>query len=90
MEQKTKKENKSGLKTYGVYGLMEWQIHIPTGYSVKPFIVIHFEGGHVTGYGVAPALYSTSDPFIQRLIENTRWFKENKILTITSDTAGQE
>lgn len=61
-------------KTYGVRGFLEWELHLPTGYDVMPYISLKFEGGQITGYGVAPALYTTDDPVIQRLIEKSPWF----------------
>ena len=76
---KTMKNEYPKKKTYGVRGLMEWSIHLPTGCAEKPYIEVHFEGGQLTGYGVAPARYSTADPYVQRLIENSRWFKTGRI-----------
>ena len=69
-------------KTYAVKDLMEWHLPLPTGFRVKPYITIEFEGGHVTGYGVAPARYTTGDPFVQELIENTKWFEKRRIYVL--------
>lgn len=67
------------VSTYGVRGLMAWQLQLPTGWPAKPYITINFEGGQITGYGVAPARYSTADPLIKELIESSKWFKQGKI-----------
>ena len=61
-------------KTYGVKGLMDWVFALPTGCDEKPYIAVPFEGGQITGYGVAPARYTTSDPVIQKLIEASPLF----------------
>ena len=66
-------------KTYCVKGLLEWKMLLPTGIPAKPYCSVTFEGGQITGYGVAPATFSTSDPFLQKLIENSKWFKNNRI-----------
>lgn len=66
-------------KTYGVKGLMEWRLPLPTGSSAKKYIEIVFEGGQITGYGVAPARYSTDDPYIQHLIESSHWYDTGRI-----------
>ena len=66
-------------KTYTVTGLMEWHLHLPTGFSDMPYIHIVFEGGMVSGFGVSPAKFTTDDPFIQRLIEDNHWYKSGRI-----------
>ena len=76
MEETIKKpEQPEMIKTYGVFGLMEWVLQLPTGYAALPFIQIKFEGGHISGYGVTPARLTTSDPLLQRLIEASPWFR---------------
>lgn len=66
---------KTETKTYVVKGYMEWHLRLPTGFDAKPYIHIAFTGGQITGYGIAPARYSTSDPFLQNLIENCDRYK---------------
>lgn len=66
-------------KTYGVRDLLEWELHLNTGYLVKPFVKVRFEGGQITGFGVAPAIFTTADTVIQRLIEENEWFKNGRI-----------
>ncbi|MCH5217329.1 MAG: hypothetical protein J1F07_02055 [Muribaculaceae bacterium] len=66
-------------KTYIVRGLMEWEIVFPTGHALLPEVKVRFEGGQITGYGVAPARYTTDEPLIQRLIESSRWYKSGRI-----------
>ncbi|MCH5214373.1 MAG: hypothetical protein J1E97_04210 [Muribaculaceae bacterium] len=70
--------------TYGVRGLMEWQVMLPTGSLVKPFITINFTGGQLSGYGAAPARYTTADPYIQKLIETSYWYKAGRIVKLPS------
>lgn len=65
------------LKTYGVYGLLEWHASIPISDGYKLHVV--FSGGSQTAYGVRPAEYSTSDVMVQHMIENSRYFKEGRI-----------
>lgn len=63
-------------KTYGVSGLMDWTTQIKAG---KGSVSVHFTGGALTAYGVTPAKYSTSDPFFQSVIENSKQFKSGRI-----------
>lgn len=41
---------------------------------------VHFTGGALTSYGVTPAEFTTSNPFIQKVIENSSYFKEGRII----------
>lgn len=63
-------------KTYGVSGLMDWTTQIKAG---KGSVSVHFTGGALTAYGVTPAKYSTSNPFFQSVIENSKQFKTGRI-----------
>ena len=63
-------------KVYGVIGMMEWHALIPIG---KSSLNVKFTGGTLTGYGVTPAKYTTSDAVIQKMIENSEHFKNGKI-----------
>ena len=63
-------------KTYGVSGLMDWTTQIKAG---KGSVSVHFTGGALTAYGVTPAKYSTSNPFFQSVIENSKLFKSGRI-----------
>lgn len=64
------------LKIYGVKGLMEWQCVIPSGGVRFHFA---FSDGTMTGYGVTPARYRTTDPILQNVIERSNYFKSGKI-----------
>lgn len=66
-------------KTYGVEGLADWQCSIPVG---RAKVSIHFAGGAMTRYGVTPAEYTTSDPFTQRVIEGSDYFKQGRIVLL--------
>lgn len=61
-------------KTYAIRGMIECMVQIPTGSIVKPYLTIPFTGGQITGYGMAPARYTTDDPTVQRLIEGSGIF----------------
>lgn len=63
-------------KTYGVSGLVDWTTQIKAG---KGSVSVHFTGGALTAYGVTPAKYSTSNPFFQSVIENSKQFKSGRI-----------
>lgn len=78
---KSKENVKKGLEkvTYATRGLMELQLHLPTGSKLLPVVEISFTGGQITGYGVAPARFTTDEPAFQHLIESTRLFREGKI-----------
>ena len=81
-EKEEKKENRAlrlMRKTYGVFGLMEWKLRIPTGFSARPYADILFEGGQFTGLGIAPATFETVCPVTQQLIENSGWFADKVI-----------
>lgn len=67
------------LKIYGVKGLMEWQCVIASG-GVK--FHFSFTEGTITGYGVTPAKYRTSNPILQDVIENSDYFKSGKIFLV--------
>lgn len=64
------------LKTYGVYGLMDWQ---PLLYVGKAKFQPLFSGGGVTAYGETPAKYTTSNPVCQHIIESSHYFKSDYI-----------
>lgn len=63
--------------TYGAPGLVDWVAQIKAGSAT---LRVHFTGGALTSYGVTPAEYTTDNPFIQRVIENSAYFKENRII----------
>lgn len=64
------------LKTYGVYGLMDWQ---PLLYVGKAKFQPLFSGGGVTAYGETPAKYTTSNPVCQHIIESSHYFESDYI-----------
>lgn len=63
-------------KTYGVSGLIDWQAQLKAG---KASLVITFTGGGLTSYGVTPAQYTTENILYQKVIENSKEFKNGKI-----------
>lgn len=70
------------MKTYGVYGLMEWQPIIRVGRA--KFCPL-FTGGGATAYGQTPAKYATSNEVCQRIIENSDYFKSGHIKLLYTD-----
>ncbi|MBO7280546.1 MAG: hypothetical protein J6V00_05205 [Bacteroidaceae bacterium] len=64
-------------KTYGVKGLIEWHALIPFG---KSAMSVKFTGGTLSGYGISPAKFTTSDKIAQSVIENSALFKSGKIM----------
>lgn len=64
-------------KVYGVPGMMEWHAVIPIG---KSSMCVKFTGGTLSGYGITPAKYTTSDEVIQKMIENSPHFRSGKII----------
>lgn len=63
-------------KTYAARGLLEWQTVINTGGAR---IRICFSGGSMGTNGVLPAKYTTDNPAIQRMIEDSPYFKKGRI-----------
>lgn len=69
--------------TYGVKGLMDWKVKIRTGFAKHPYLDLHFTGGQMTGYGIAPARYTTSDPVEREIIEKSQLFKTGRIFRMS-------
>lgn len=63
--------------TYGAPRLVDWVAQIKAGAAT---VRVHFTGGALTSYGVTPAEFTTSNPFIQKVIENSSYFKEGRII----------
>lgn len=61
-------------RTYYAPGLLELTVMIPLPVGEKRHIAVEFTGGHITGYGVSPATFTTKDPYIQDMLESNRWF----------------
>lgn len=65
--------------TYGAPRLVDWVAQIKAGAAT---VRIHFTGGALTSYGVTPAEYTTTNPFIQKVIEQSSYFKEGRIVLL--------
>lgn len=65
--------------TYGVPGLVDWVAQIKAGAAT---VKVHFIGGALTSYGVTPAEYTTANPFIQKVIEQSSHFKSGRIIEL--------
>ena len=66
-------------KTYGAPRYMDWVAQIRAGAAT---VRVHFTGGALTVYGVTPAEYTTTNPFTQKVIEQSQYFKEGRITLI--------
>lgn len=62
--------------TYGAPRLLDWVAQIEAGSAT---VRVHFTGGALTAYGITPAEYTTANPFIQKVIEQSSYFKEGRI-----------
>ncbi|MDE6345374.1 MAG: hypothetical protein K2L55_01725 [Muribaculaceae bacterium] len=65
--------------TYGAPRLVDWVAQIKAGAAT---VRVHFTGGALTSYGVTPAEYTTANPFIQKVIEQSSYFKEGRIVLL--------
>lgn len=63
-------------KRYEVRGMMEWHTVFAAGRSR---IRVSFIGGHLCGGGSTPAVYETSDPVVQKVIERSGAFRSGRI-----------
>lgn len=63
-------------KIYGIVGLMDYTTQIKAG---KATVSVHFCGGALTAYGVTPAKFSTSNKFLQHVIEGSEQFQSGRI-----------
>lgn len=70
-------KNRTTRKTYAVYGLTEWQALIPAGRAI---VRVNFTGGMMSSLGVVPATFSTNNESVQRLIENSDYYKQKRIV----------
>lgn len=65
--------------TYGAPRLVDWVAQIKAGAAT---VRVHFTGGALTQYGVTPAEYTTANTFIQKVIEQSSYFKEGRIILL--------
>lgn len=70
------------IKTYGVDRLAEYRCQIPVGPAT---VSILFSGGSFSGYGQTPATYSTDNPALQLIIENSPQYRSGKIRLVRSE-----
>lgn len=69
--------------TYGAPRYMDWVAQLKAGAAT---VRIHFTGGALTAYGVTPAEYTTTNPVVQRVIEQSQYYKEGRIVKLRSTT----
>lgn len=80
----------SVLKVYGYYGKTTAVLHIPVGRAGKAFIDVEFKGGRTNqGHGYKPAVYSTDDPAVQSMIENSPFFGKSVKLVRSYDNGSE-
>lgn len=63
-------------KTYAARGLLDWQLALNVSGAI---IRLWFTGGSMGSCGVLPAKYTTDNPAVQRLIEESDHFKSGRI-----------
>ena len=68
-------------KTYAARGLLDWQIALNVGGAV---LRICFSGGSMGTNGVLPAKYTTDNPVIQKMIEDSPHFKSHRVYLFSS------
>ena len=76
------KKTLTAKKTYGVNGLLEYQAGLPVG---STYITLTFTGGQLTSYGIRPATYTTANPTLQRIIEDSELFRRGRITLISTE-----
>lgn len=74
-------EMKKKRRTYGVYGMMEYQAIIKIG---RATLKVLFTDGSMTSIGQNPAKYTTSDFLTQHAIENSSDFKRGRIQVVNT------
>lgn len=67
------------IKTYGMYGLLEWHGIVKCGAASMK---VSFTNGTTTAYGVSPATFVTKSPITQFIIEHSEKFKSGRIKLI--------
>ncbi len=67
-------------RTYGVK-LMEWHALIPAGNGT---VRVTFSGGSYSGFGQRPATFSTDNPVMMRLIEDSPYYRSGFIFKVKS------
>lgn len=73
--------------TYGAPRLVDWVAQIKAGAAT---VRVHFTGGALTSYGVTPAEYTTDNPFLQKVIEQSSYYKEGRIIRLRSMTVADK
>ena len=63
-------------KRYEVRGMMEWHPVLRAG---RGRVKVSFTGGHLAEGCVTPASFTTSDAVVQRVIENSQYFRTGRI-----------
>lgn len=64
---------------YGVFGLIEWHALIPFNGGK---VAVEFTDGSVTGFGVKPAVYKTSDEGVAAMIDSCEWYRNGRIVCL--------
>lgn len=73
--------------TYGAPRLVDWVAQIKAGAAT---VRVHFTGGALTSYGVTPAEYTTENRFLQKVIEQSSYYKEGRIVRLRSTTVADK
>lgn len=68
-----------GRRTYAAPGLRDLRLRLRGDGCT---VAVDFAGGRTDGYTVTAATYTTDDPLVQRLIEESKAFATGKIVAI--------
>ncbi len=64
-------------KRYEVRGMMEWHPEFRVG---RMRLQVAFTGGHLCGGAVTAASFETADPVVQKIIERSAAYQQNRIV----------
>lgn len=68
-------------RTYGVRDMVEWTVVIHAG---NCSVTVRFTGGSFNGYGTTPALFTTRNRAVQKIIEESEYFRNGRIFCVES------
>lgn len=69
------------IKVYTSPGLIEWHTYLDCGGAMVP---LHFKGGSITADGLSAGRFTTNDPDLQRIIENSVPFERGMIRLVNT------
>ena len=73
--------------TYGMFGIVERYTAFAFG---KANFRVVFEGGSISGSGIIPAKFTTTNPITQQAIQNSKLFKDGSVVVVKSENIDDE